>query len=154
MSGADERFVLHPRLEADTRAVMETSEAATPCLIRMMNDRRYPWIVVIPARPGLREWHDIAPSDGIGIWSAISLASKALATWPGVEKVNVGMLGNLVPQLHIHVVGRRSDDPAWPGPVWGRGEPDVLSPEEVDARRGILARLLADARNAVLSTSS
>lgn len=108
-------FALHPQLAADTLpgAALGLSEA------RILNDSRWPWVVLVPRRAGARELHDLAPADRVALIEEIASVSAALAAMPGVAKVNVGALGNIVPQLHVHLIGRAPGDPAWPGPVWG-----------------------------------
>jgi diadenosine tetraphosphate (Ap4A) HIT family hydrolase len=95
--------------------------------VRLQADVRFPWIVLVPRRVEARELEDLAPGERdvlmveiLRAGAAVRAVGQALG-WP-VEKLNVGQLGNLTPQLHIHVVGRRADDAAWPGPVWGWGE--------------------------------
>jgi diadenosine tetraphosphate (Ap4A) HIT family hydrolase len=100
-------------------AMLDLSEA------RLQRDARWPWIVLIPHRPAMREIEDLASADR-----------------RPVEKLNVGALGNITSQLHVHVVGRRADDAAWPGPVWGVGEAEAYNAVELD-------RLLAAARAAL-----
>jgi diadenosine tetraphosphate (Ap4A) HIT family hydrolase len=108
-------FALHPQLEDDTLAgaALDLSEA------RILNDSRWPWVVLVPRREGMRELHDLPSADRAALMEEIASVSRALAGLPGVAKVNVGALGNIVPQLHVHVIGRAPGDPAWPGPVWG-----------------------------------
>ena len=95
--------------------------------MRLQSDARFPWLVLIPERPGLTELHDLSPQDYRTLMDEVLLAGAAVRAmgealaWP-VRRLNVGALGNIVSQLHVHVVGRRSGDPAWPGPVWGFGE--------------------------------
>jgi diadenosine tetraphosphate (Ap4A) HIT family hydrolase len=87
---------------------------------RLQDDARYPWIVLIPRRAGLRELEDLSPADLATLTGEILAAGRAVrALGVQVDKLNVGALGNVTPQLHVHVVGRRVGDPAWPGPVWG-----------------------------------
>ncbi len=114
--------------------------------VRLQADARFPWIVLIPERSGLRELDQLAPEDVQVLTGEIIQAGAAVRTMGEalgrrVEKLNLGALGNIVAQLHVHVVGRRADDPAWPGPVWGFGEaePYVETP---------LATALAAARAA------
>jgi diadenosine tetraphosphate (Ap4A) HIT family hydrolase len=108
-------FILDPRLEADT-----TWAARLPlCELLIMNDARYPWAILVPRRAGARELFDLAADERAIVWAEVMAVAKAIGAWRGVEKVNIGALGNLVPQLHIHIVGRHASDPAWPGPVWG-----------------------------------
>jgi diadenosine tetraphosphate (Ap4A) HIT family hydrolase len=105
---------------------------------RLQADARFPWLVLIPRLAGARELEDL-PADGRAqLMTEILSASAAVravgaALGRPVEKLNVGQLGNLTPQLHVHVVGRRADDPAWPGPVWGFGQADAHEPGELTA---------------------
>ena len=109
----------------------------TLCHVRLQADARYPWIVLIPRVAAARELEDLPPAKRARLMEEAILAGRAVravgqALGIPVEKLNLGALGNVTPQLHLHVVGRRRDDPAWPGPVWGHGtaEPypdDVLA---------------------------
>jgi diadenosine tetraphosphate (Ap4A) HIT family hydrolase len=94
------------------------------CQARLQLDARYPWVVLIPRVPGMRELEDLSPADRARLMEETVLAGaavRAVAEVLGlaVDKLNVGALGNVTPQLHVHVLGRRIGDPAWPGPVWG-----------------------------------
>ena len=96
------------------------------CEARLQLDARWPWVVLIPRCAGLREIADLSPADRAVLIEEIVVAGEAVeaigaALGRPVEKLNTGALGNITPQLHVHVVGRRADDPAWPGPVWGVG---------------------------------
>lgn len=109
-------FTLHPRLEADTIDL-----ATWPlCRVRLMNDRTYPWLILIPQRPDVREFHHLEPGDRTRCMHEMTLAARLLEEATQAEKINVAALGNMVPQLHIHVIARFSTDPAWPNPVWGQ----------------------------------
>jgi diadenosine tetraphosphate (Ap4A) HIT family hydrolase len=108
-------FELDPRLERDTILV----SSMPMCELLVMNDARYPWAILVPRIAGARELHDLKPADGAVVWAEVMKIAQALSTWPRVGKINIGALGNMVPQLHIHIVGRHANDPAWPGPVWG-----------------------------------
>lgn len=115
-------FSLDPRLVAASEplASLTLSEA------RLQNDGRFAWIVLVPRKPGVREIEHLAAKDRAVLMDEIiaaGVAARALGAALGrpVEKLNIGALGNIVEQLHIHVVGRRADDAAWPGPVWGSG---------------------------------
>jgi diadenosine tetraphosphate (Ap4A) HIT family hydrolase len=97
------------------------------CEVRLQLDRRFPWLVLIPRRPGLSELENLTADDRATFLAEIVMAGAAVramgaAMGRPVEKLNIGLLGNITPQLHAHVVGRRADDEAWPGPVWGHGE--------------------------------
>ena len=107
-------FVLNDRLAADTVAVAEWPLSA----VRLMNDRTWPWLILVPRRPGLRELHDLSTLDLALLVGEIAKASRAMSEICRPDKVNIGALGNIVQQLHIHVIGRFRSDPAWPGPVW------------------------------------
>jgi diadenosine tetraphosphate (Ap4A) HIT family hydrolase len=118
-----------------------TSVALGPlglCEARLQNDARYPWIVLIPRSPGAREIEDLHPLNRPRLMDEIVLAGEAVravgeALGLPVEKLNIGALGNVTPQLHVHVVGRRKEDLAWPGPVWGQGEAVALSPDQLES---------------------
>ncbi|MAZ04055.1 MAG: diadenosine tetraphosphate hydrolase [Sneathiella sp.] len=111
-------FDLHPRLASDTFDVY----ALPLSRVLLMNDARYPWIILVPARPGLVELHDLTDDDYALLSGEIRNASARMATLFGAHKMNVAALGNMVPQLHIHVIARQPDDAAWPALVWGKGD--------------------------------
>jgi diadenosine tetraphosphate (Ap4A) HIT family hydrolase len=108
-------FALHPRLAAGSHIVVDLSL----CRVLIKDDRRWPWLILVPRREDKRELHHLTEGDGAVLMAEIRRASLAVGDLDGVAKVNVGALGNEVAQLHIHVVGRWPGDPAWPGPVWG-----------------------------------
>ncbi|AVV33918.1 MULTISPECIES: HIT domain-containing protein [Cobetia] len=110
-------FSLHPQLDADTHFVADLPL----CTVRLMNDARYPWLVLIPRRDAIREIYELDSSAQQQLWQETTQLGELLMTVSGGEKLNIGALGNMVPQLHMHVIARRSDDAAWPGPVWGVG---------------------------------
>lgn len=127
-------FELHPRLAADTLAVGRLPL----CRLQLMNDARYPWLILVPERAGLREIHQLPPAERAQLIEEISACSQALEAVSRADKINVGALGNLVPQLHVHVIARRTGDAAWPGPVWGQG---AAEPWDETARSTLLAAL-------------
>jgi diadenosine tetraphosphate (Ap4A) HIT family hydrolase len=112
-----ESFDLHPMLARDTAEVTRLPL----CRVLLMKDRRFPWLILVPERQSVREISDLAPADRAALIEEIAQASDALARLFQPDKLNVGALGNVVPQLHVHVVARFATDPAWPGPVWGSG---------------------------------
>ncbi len=117
------------------------------CQARLQADSRWPWIVLIPRRAALREIEDLDLADRVRLTAEIVAAGHAvralaLALGRPLEKLNVGQLGNVVPQLHVHVLGRRADDPAWPGPVWGFGGPVAYTPEALGLAEQISRRVL------------
>ena len=89
------------------------------CELRVMNDANYPWLILVPRREHIREIHELPENDQRELTSEISMVSKALQEMTGAIKMNVAALGNMVPQLHVHVIARFENDPAWPGPIWG-----------------------------------
>jgi diadenosine tetraphosphate (Ap4A) HIT family hydrolase len=131
-------------------AFLATSDAVgdlAVCHVRLQRDARFPWLVLIPRGEGLREIEDLGRDDRARLMSEIVAGGEAVRAvgevlGRPVEKLNVGQLGNVTPQLHVHVVGRRTDDPAWPGPVWGAGVAE-------DYQEATLARALAAARAAL-----
>lgn len=127
-------FELHLRLAADTAFVADWPLSR----VLLMNDARYPWLIFVPRRDGLTELHDLDAQARSELIEEIARASSALKSLTGAAKINVGALGNLVPQLHIHVVARKPGDAAWPGPVWGQG---VAMPYEPAARDALLKEL-------------
>jgi diadenosine tetraphosphate (Ap4A) HIT family hydrolase len=111
-------FALDPRLAADTRPV-----ASLPlCDVLLMNDARYPWLILVPRRAGLVEIADLRDDEQAMLWQEVNRAAAALRAVAPCDKLNLGALGNIVRQLHVHVVARVEGDAAWPGPVWGNGQ--------------------------------
>ena len=118
------------------------------CHARLMLDARYPWIVLVPKAKGLIEIEDLSAVDRAILLEEAVLAGKAVravgrACGHAVDKLNIAALGNVTPDLHVHIVGRRQGDPAWPGPVWGVGEAvaydAAILGEAIAAARAILA---------------
>jgi diadenosine tetraphosphate (Ap4A) HIT family hydrolase len=107
-------FALHPRLESDCHFVCDWPL----CRVLLMNDARYFWLVLVPRRDGITEITDLSAEDRAALMEEAARAG-AIIKAAGAAKLNIGALGNLVPQLHLHVVGRSPGDPAWPAPVWG-----------------------------------
>lgn len=119
-------FILHPRLAADCHLIGDLGS----CRVLLLDDRRYPWVVLVPRRSGLTEIYQMTPADrGELIELSCRVGESMMRTFGG-DKLNLGALGNLVPQLHVHHVVRRVGDPAWPGPVWGHS---AAEPYDADA---------------------
>ncbi|MDF1748924.1 MAG: HIT domain-containing protein [Alphaproteobacteria bacterium] len=110
-------FELHPQLAADTYLVGQTAL----CQVLLSKDARYPWLILVPHQPDLRELHDLSAADQAQLMAEITHISAAMQKAWTADKVNVAALGNMVPQLHIHIIMRYRDDVAWPGPIWGVG---------------------------------
>jgi len=108
-------FVLHERLDADTAFVTDWPL----CRVLLLNDANYPWVVLVPRRHGVSELHELDPADRQTLTEEVADASRRLQNHVKAAKMNVAALGNVVPQLHVHVIARFTDDPAWPRPIWG-----------------------------------
>ena len=132
-------FTLHPRFAADTIALGDWPL----CRLLMMNDARFPWVILVPAGPDLREIHDLPPPERATLIEETARASALMQQAFKADKMNVAALGNQVPQLHIHIIARFAADPAWPNPVWGRGTARPMSEAEKTERIRLLQPLLA-----------
>lgn len=122
-------FELHPRLAADTVPVTKLDL----CHVLLMQDSRYPWLILVPEQARLRDLHDLSNQDQITAMHEIDRASRVLQEIHQPDKINVAALGNMVPQLHIHVIARFTNDAAWPAPVWGIGEAVPYEPQGLEA---------------------
>jgi len=122
-----EKFSLNSRLKADTIKIadFELSE------LLLMNDKNYPWFILVPRRANISEIFQLNDQDQKQLYKEISYLSEILQNFYQADKVNIGALGNMVPQLHIHVIMRFKDDIAWPKPVWGLVEAVNYSDEEI-----------------------
>ena len=110
-------FSLDARLSQDTDFVGDLPL----CRVLLMNDSRWPWLILVPRRNGLVELTDLDAADRARLTEEAARAADWLKAHARAEKINIGALGNVVRQLHVHVVARCAGDPAWPGPVWGFG---------------------------------
>lgn len=138
-------FRLHDRIEADTVALGRTSL----CEIRLMNDSTWPWVLLVPAVNGVREIYQLSADQQHQLVRESSALSEAMMNEFGGDKMNVAALGNMVPQLHIHHIVRFENDPAWPGPIWGKQAPVSYSEEELEQVRRRLAGVLAELQDGV-----
>jgi len=133
-------FTLDPILHLDTVEVARLEL----CRVLLMRDQTYPWLILVPARAGLRDLDDLDDDHQHLVMGEISATSRALKTVFSPHKINVAALGNVVEQLHIHVIARFKNDPAWPAPVWGAHPavdyPDAQRSATVDKIRGALAK--------------
>ncbi|MCT8998288.1 HIT family protein [Chelativorans intermedius] len=117
LPGGKGGFELDPRLEEESLPVAWLGL----CELRIRDDRRWPWLLLVPQRPGAEEVHDLTPLDQAMLSFETNLVAKALKEMTGCTKINCATLGNVVRQLHVHVIARSEGDPGWPGPVWGHG---------------------------------
>jgi len=109
------------------------------CQLRLMKDSRWPWLVLIPQRPAVSEIFELTPLDQTMLTFEANSVAAALKQVTGATKINVGALGNIVRQLHVHVIARSEGDANWPGPVWGYG---TAEPWDDTARADFIEKLL------------
>ncbi len=131
-------FDLDPRLAAGT---IELGDWLL-CHMRLMDDERFPWIVLVPRLAGVTEILDLTRGQRAALVEEVAAAGAALKAETRCDKLNVGSLGNVVGQLHVHIVGRFVEDPAWPGPVWGYGRAQPYQPAAAAALADALGRRL------------
>ena len=132
-------WTLHPDLLRDTVDV-----ARLPlCRVGLMNDATYPWLVLSPMLPGLRDFHDVPAAHHGALMDEIGKASRALQSVYKPDKINVAALGNVTPQLHIHVIARSAKDPAWAKPVWGVVPARPYGPADLEETVARIRRALA-----------
>lgn len=138
--GMAQEFTLDERLRKDTFPVAELPLAD----LRLMNDARFPWLLLVPRRPDVAEIIDLADLDRAVLYDEIVIVSTALKAITGCDKLNVAALGNMVRQLHVHIIARFATDVAWPKPVWGSGDAVAYPAAERD-------RMIARIRQALPS---
>lgn len=131
-------FILHERLQADTVFVTDWPL----CRVLLLNDSTYPWLVLVPRRHGVSELHELDQDDRQTVIEEMAKASHRLQNHVKAHKMNVAALGNVVPQLHIHIVARFDTDPAWPRPVWGAVPAKPYEPADLDAHVTKLRKVL------------
>lgn len=122
-------FALHPQLAADTIEIGSLSL----CKVVLMNDSQYPWLILIPQRPDIREVYNLTAADQALLWQEVTAVGERLMQLHQGFKLNIGALGNMVPQLHVHMIVRQTSDPAWPGPVWGVKPPVAYTEAQLRA---------------------
>jgi diadenosine tetraphosphate (Ap4A) HIT family hydrolase len=130
---------LDPRLADDTAPVIDLKL----CEVRLMDDANHPWLVLVPRVAGAVEILDLDDAQRTQLTQEIDAAARALKALSKPHKLNVAALGNLVPQLHVHVIARYTDDIAWPRPVWGAANARAYAPEDLVERVGALRAALA-----------
>ena len=129
---------LHPQLADDSTPVIELAL----CEVRLMDDANHPWLILIPKVADAVEIIDLSPAQRTQLTAEIDTAARALKALFKPDKLNVAALGNLVPQLHVHVIARYHTDIAWPRPVWGNATARPYAPEELIERVRALAAAL------------
>lgn len=127
-------FQLHEQLEKDAPAVCDLPLSR----LLLFNDARFPWFILVPRIEGAREIYSLSRDARAILMEEIALASVVLERLFKPDKFNVGALGNIVEQLHVHVVGRFKSDAAWPGPVWGFPGMEPYRPDELSVRLTML----------------
>lgn len=131
-----EDFILHSQLANDTFFVAELPL----CRVLLMNQTAVPWLVLVPRLNGLKEITDLSRENQIRLLDEIDRTSRALQAEINPTKINIAALGNIVPQLHVHVIARFETDPAWPKPVWGNLPVQNFSPEAASERVAYYAK--------------
>jgi diadenosine tetraphosphate (Ap4A) HIT family hydrolase len=118
---------LHPQLHADTVPVCDLALSR----VLTMNDANFPWLILVPRRAGVSEIFDLGTEQAV-LLNEVSLVSRVLKDATQCDKLNVAAIGNVVPQLHVHIVARRKDDALWPKPVWGAAPPRAYDPAALE----------------------
>ena len=129
-------FELNPQLEADTFLIGDLPLSR----MLLMNDCRYPWVILVPRVEGVTEIHQLSEPDQQQLLKESGQLSRFILENFPVSKMNVAVLGNIVPQLHMHHVGRHADDPAWPGPVWGHSPARAYTDAEAEQMLSLLKK--------------
>jgi len=122
-------FDLDSRLANDTLSVGDFAL----CRLLLMNDSQYPWFILVPRREAVSEIFQLTAADQQSLWQETTALAEVLKDTFNADKMNVATLGNMVSQLHMHVIVRRKNDPAWPAPVWGRHPTVPYAGDEVSA---------------------
>lgn len=132
-------FILNSKLAADTFEVLSLEVSQ----LLLMNDARYPWLILVPQVSGMRDLHNLSTKQYQAVTQEIVQVSEVLESLAQAHKMNVGALGNMVPQLHIHIIARQTNDAAWPAPVWGVGE---AQPYSQDAAKTLIQQIASKLR--------
>ncbi|BCD84232.1 hypothetical protein PSm6_06390 [Pseudomonas solani] len=133
-------FALDQRLQQDCLQVGDFPL----CRLLLMNDVHYPWFILVPRREDVSELFQLDADDQLRLWSETTRLAEVLKDNFGADKMNVATLGNVVSQLHMHVIARRREDAAWPAPVWGRHPAQPYTAEQVDEVMAKLRLVLTD----------
>jgi diadenosine tetraphosphate (Ap4A) HIT family hydrolase len=127
---------LHPQLEKDTINIGDLPLSR----VLVINDANYPWLLLVPRRTGAVEIVDLDEVAQAQLMTEIARVARALQDVTKPDKLNIAALGNVVPQLHVHIIARRRSDAAWPRPVWGMVPALAHDPQQVEAFIGALRR--------------
>ena len=138
ISNSPMEWSLHPQLAADTVPVGDLALSR----VLLSKDANYPWLILVPRMPGVTEITDLDPNEQVQLLAEIDTAARALQSITECEKLNIAALGNVVTQLHVHVIGRRHSDAAWPKPVWGAAPPTAYNARVRDGLIDALRRAL------------
>lgn len=138
-------FTLHPQLDQDCEIIGDYPLSR----LLLLNDRQYPWVILVPRRENISEIYQLTESDQLQLQKESSNVLAAMAKHFSADKMNVAALGNVVPQLHIHHIARFKDDPAWPKPVWGVLPAMAYTKAEIDRLQKDLHQLFFSGEFAV-----
>ena len=127
---------LDPQLARDTAAVGDLSVSR----VLVSRDASYPWLILVPRRPGAVELIDLPDADQAQVMREIAQIGRALKAVTACDKLNIAAIGNVVAQLHVHIVARRRSDAAWPKPIWGAGPAREYAPDALDQFIAVLRR--------------
>ncbi|OAN18485.1 HIT family hydrolase [Photobacterium jeanii] len=133
-------FMLHPRLATDTTVLGDLPL----CRVLLSKEALGPWLILVPRKEALREIHHLPMEEQYQLMRESSAVAALLETDYQADKINVGALGNLVPQLHVHHIARFENDVAWPGPIWGNTDGTQRSDE---LQRALAEELVAELAN-------
>ncbi|BAQ76441.1 MULTISPECIES: HIT domain-containing protein [Pseudomonas] len=133
-------FTLDSRLQQDTLPIGDFPL----CRLLLSNDANYPWFILVPRREDISELFQLDVTDQLQLWRETTALAEVLKDSFDADKLNVATLGNVVSQLHMHVIVRKRDDAAWPAPVWGKHPAKPYTAQEVAAIRNRLRVVLTD----------
>ena len=131
-------FSLDPRLEKGSLLITRHSG----CQIRLMNDSRYLWLIIIPEINAITDWHDLPDEREHAMISLTKYLSKEIKVHANADKINIASLGNMVKQFHLHLIVRHNGDAAWPGPVWGIGNAEAFDNDTAQDRCHMLLQII------------
>lgn len=123
-------FILDPKLQQDTTLIGRFPL----CQVLLMNDKRYPWVILVPAHNNIYEYYHLSEADQCQLIKESAMVSQKMADYFSSKSMNIAALGNVVSQLHQHIVCRYADDPAWPRPVWGHSPAVSYESDELEVR--------------------